>query len=140
MPLIEETYIDSGQVRYFFRHPFIHDTATQVAVESLYCAGEQEAFWEMHDWLYFNVDQWAYAEDPISNLVERTAPELGLDGTALTTCLQEGRYRELVEDLGDDATARGVTATPTFLINDRLVQGFMPFEQFSQIIEEELQP
>jgi protein-disulfide isomerase len=111
-----------------------------LAAESLYCAGEQGRFWEMHDWVFFHVDDWAYADDVVSTLVSSPTAELGLDAAAMETCLLEERYRGKLESILADAVNRGVgTTTPTFQINERpLLRGALPFEEFQRIIEEEL--
>ncbi len=109
-----------------------------MAAEALYCAGEQGKFWEMHDWEYRNARRLTGETDLVAVLVSQAAAELGLDGTALETCLREDRYRPRLEKIMEDALARGVQGTPSFLINERGVEGAAPFETFRQIIEEEL--
>ncbi len=133
------TYIRSGQVRYIYR-PYLNlgDTFQRMAAEALYCAGEQGKFWEMHDWEYKNVSRLTGGGDVVAVLVGQAAPELGLDGDRLETCLREDRYRSRLQEIMDDALARGVQATPTFLINDRPLEGAAPFEVFRQMIEEKL--
>lgn len=139
MPQIESAYVDTGKVRYLFRAVFIDQyPETRLAVEALYCAGEQGKFWEMHDWLYTNAEDWPYAHDVAQFLAQQAAPKLGLDGAALETCLRQERYRSRVEGLQKRMAARGIDRTPSFLINGRLVSGAQPFDEFRRIIEEEL--
>ncbi len=109
-----------------------------MAAEALYCAGEEGKFWEMHDWEYKNVSLLIGETDLVAVLVGRAAPELGLDGAKLEACLREDRYRNRLQEIMDDARDRGILSTPTFLINDRPLEGAAPFEIFRQIIEEEL--
>ena len=54
--LIEEEYIKTGKVALVFRTVgFIDQSlALQQAVESVYCAGEQDAFWGFHDLIFAN--------------------------------------------------------------------------------------
>ncbi len=139
MPRLQQDYIDTGKVRYIFR-PVFNSAPTFLAAEALYCTGEQGRFWEMHDWLFFNEEAWIQAGDPVLVFVQRAALELGLDGAALSACMQENRYRERVEEVVRDAQQRGVDRTPTFLINDYLLLGARPYSTFRQIIEEELRP
>jgi protein-disulfide isomerase len=51
---------------------------------------------------------------------------------------QDQELRTKVQADMAEATSLGVTATPTFFINGRLVSGAMPFETFSTIIDAEL--
>ena len=144
MPQIKRAYIDTGKVRYIFR-PFVGDLnrfpADRLAAEALYCAGEQDPdkFWEMHEWLFSHAEDWLYADDVVAALVVSPTAELDLDGDALEQCLREERYRDKIQSILDGARARGINSTPTFQINDRpLLIGARPFEEFRQIIEEEL--
>ncbi|MBN1484526.1 MAG: thioredoxin domain-containing protein [Chloroflexia bacterium] len=137
MPRLEQSYIEQGQVRYAARLLF-YDEHSRLGVEAVYCAAEQASFWEMHAWLFEHLDDWYYADDVIAMLALSSSAELGLDGAALESCLHEGRYRQQVEDLRQDAVDRGIKYTPTFLINDVPLIGAQPFAEFQRVIEEEL--
>lgn len=137
MPLLEKRYIETGKVRYIFR-PLIWDTEElngRLAAEALYCAGDQGRFWEMHDWMFNNVDRWGREADLIGALDRMAVPELGLDGKALRYCLESETYKEKVVALTNDAKSRGITSTPTFLVNDTLLMGMQTITQFSAAIE-----
>ena len=115
------------------------DRTNRLAAEAIYCAAEAGKFWEMQEWLYFNVDRWSSADDVVTALSEMAAPEVGVDGAGLAVCLREERYRSRLEAFADDADRRGVTGTPSFLIGGRTISGAYPFEAFQQAIEEALQ-
>ena len=66
------------------------------------------------------------------------AGALSLDTAAFTSCLEAGTFRNEVQKATDVAQSLGVVATPTFLINGRVVTGAQPFEAFQRIIEAEL--
>jgi protein-disulfide isomerase len=117
-----------------------NDRTNRLAAESLYCAGETGKFWEMHDWLYYNVDTWSSADDIVTVLSEVAAPEVGVDGAGLANCLQEERYRAQLEAFMDDAQQRGIQSTPSFLVGGQPIVGAYPFETFREVIEEALQP
>ncbi len=62
----------------------------------------------------------------------------GLDINAFNNCLDSDRYRdEVLKDLADGSSL-GVTGTPTFFINGRMIVGAQPYEAFKTIIEDEL--
>ena len=55
------------------------------------------------------------------------------------TCVDEHRYKAVVEadqQAGNDA---GVNGTPAFFVNGRLLSGAQPFEAFKRVIDEELE-
>ena len=109
----------------------IHSQA-QKAAEAAQCAQEQGKYWEYHDLLFENQQ----ALD-IGSL-KAYAEQLGLDTDDFDDCLDSGRFAsEVAKDL-TDGQGYGVTATPTFFINGRLVRGAQPFSVFQALIEEQL--
>ena len=142
MPLIEQEYIATGKVRYIYRPlgDFSKDRDSRLAAESIYCAGEQGKFWELHNWMYTNAALWSASGDIVNTLVVTASAALGLDGARMGSCLNSERYQSRVLGFVDDATSRGIYSTPTFLINKTLLVGTQPIESFRTYIEEELTP
>jgi protein-disulfide isomerase len=129
---VEETYGD--RIRIAFRDlPLIqmHPNATRAA-EAAACAHVQGKFWEMHDKLFANQDKLG-AED-----LKKHAADLGLDTAAFGQCVESGKYKDEWKKDADAATAYGLSGTPAFFINGRLVVGAQPFDAFAQVIDEEL--
>lgn len=107
-------------------------THAQKAAEAAQCAHEQGNYWEYHDLLLRN--QQALTIDSLQGYAE----QLGLDMMSFDECLESGRYTtEVQQDLADGETY-GVTGTPTFFVNGRLLVGAKPFSAFQAAIEEEL--
>jgi protein-disulfide isomerase len=141
MPQIQETYIDTGQVRYVFKDfPLAFHPNAQKAAEASRCAGVQGAYWPMHEQLFEDQAAWS-GLDP-AQAVETFvgyAADMGLDAEAFRRCLASGQFAEqIAADLqaGQEAGARG---TPSFLVNGQLLVGAYPFETFQQMIEAELE-
>lgn len=66
------------------------------------------------------------------------ATELNLDATSLKSELKEGKEtKQLDEDLAM-ASDLGLTTSPSFLINGRLIKGNPPLAHFAKILNEEL--
>lgn len=128
-------------MRYIYR-PYLADYATnypeRIGAEALYCAGEQAKFWEMHDWLFNNVESWVYAADPLSAIVQGAATANQLDAGRLEKCLRQERYYSHIQGIAADAARRGIQGTPSFLIGDTPLIGNWPYEKFREIIEEAL--
>lgn len=138
-PLIETQFVETGQVRYIFR-PYVGDDFSRLVAESVYCAGDQGKFWEMHEWTFANVERLVESADLVQTLAEEGGAELGLDTAVMRDCLLQGRHQVLVAVLQADASLREIPGTPSFLINGRPLAGAYPFETFKQMIEEELSP
>jgi protein-disulfide isomerase len=111
LPQIESDYVETGKVRYVFRDlPLDFHKNAFKAAEATHCAAEQGKFWEMHALLFQN--QAALGPDQIPG----HAKTLGLDATRFQQCLDSGRFAaEIRKDIAD-ATAVGITGTPSFLL------------------------
>jgi protein-disulfide isomerase len=96
------------------------------------CANEQERFWAYHDALYADAPNGAPAD------LVRYAKQVGLNVDAFEQCLASGKYDAPVQSDFDEGTNAGVTGTPAFFINGRLIPGGQPLERFIQVIDEEL--
>jgi protein-disulfide isomerase len=129
---IESTY--KGRVRFVWKHlPLVsihsHAMDASIAAEA---ARKQGRFWEYHDKLFANQTQLEPQD------LRKYAEELGLNLTRFDRDRADQDVKTKVLEDMTEATSLGVTSTPTFFINGRLVSGAMPFETFSTIIDEEL--
>ena len=70
--------------------------------------------------------------------MKRYAQELGLDAAAFDECVDTRKHRDAVESDYMQGGQLGLNATPTFLINGRLLSGAQPFDAFQTIIDDEL--
>ena len=52
--------------------------------------------------------------------------------------MASGKYQAAVQKDVDEGTRLGVSGTPAFFINGRLVSGAKPLESFARVIEDEL--
>ena len=121
-------------VRVVYRHlPLenIHSRA-RPAAEASACAADQDQFWAYHDKLFENQRKLEDAD------LERYAEEVGLDKAVFETCVAERTHREKVDVDTAAAQGAGVTGTPAFFVNGRLLTGARPAEDFFKIIEAEL--
>jgi protein-disulfide isomerase len=100
--------------------------------EAARCAGEQGKFWPYHDKLFANAPK-AGPDD-----LKAYAKEVGLDSAAFDTCVRNGKYQSAVQKDIDEGGAAGVTGTPAFFINGRLLSGAQPLESFARVIDDEL--
>jgi len=134
LPLIKSEYIDTGKVKLVYRDfplTSIHPMALPAA-EAAECVHEQggdEAYFEYHDVLFEN-SQFLSVEG-----MKQWAQDLGYD---ISDCLDSGQMRSEVQKDLADGQSYGVTGTPGFLINGKLLSGAQPFPAFQQAIEAEL--
>lgn len=120
-----------GKIRYVHRdYPLPFHKAARPAAEAARCAGEQDKFWEAHDALF-------KAQITETNVVD-TVVAAGADKAKLEACLADGHIKPMIDE---DMTAGGevgVSGTPAFFINGRMLSGAQPFERFKDIIDAEL--
>lgn len=140
---IIDQYVKTGKARFAYRDfAFLGDESI-AAAEAAACANEQGSFWQYHDNLYNYLWDNYYAKGKSGENVgafssanlNRLAADLGLDGARFSACLSGHKYRSDVEKDTADGRARGVSGTPAFLINGKLVVGAQPFSEFKTAIE-----
>jgi len=112
-PVVRELLGDFGDLRYVWRHLPLNDVHphAQVAAEASEAAGEQGAFWEMHDRLL------AHQEALAPKDLIRYAGQLGLDVEGFTDELRRHTHASRVAEDVDGADLSNVSGTPTFFIN-----------------------
>ena len=122
-----------GKIRLVYRNlplTSIHPDA-QGAAEAAMCANEQNQFWEYHDKLF--------AGDALgADIYSQYASDLGLNMDKFETCVQQGKYRQAVQEDSDFALNLGINSTPTFFVNGLAVVGAQPLSVFQQVIDKEL--
>ena len=69
-------------------------------------------------------------------LILAIAEDVGLDGKALNTAIERGRYLARLEETSRKAKASGITAVPTFVIEGYgMISGAQPYERFRLIMQ-----
>lgn len=129
---LREQYGD--QIHLVFRdYPLPSHHGATHAAEGVHCAEEQGKFWEMSDRLFARNGSAVTDAD-----LTRTASDVGVDAAKFNECLASGRHRLDWEASQAEGVRVGVTSTPTFYINGRMVIGAAPYEAFAAIINDEL--
>ena len=133
---VRDTYGD--QVKLVFANfPLtIHPNSDEAAWAGE-CAFDQGKFWEYHDKLFDEQENWANLSDP-QDAFMTYARDLGIDEAGFSACYDGEEARGRVEyDLQEGNAAR-INSTPTFVINGQRVSGAQPFDKFKEIIDAEL--
>jgi protein-disulfide isomerase len=124
------TYGD--KIRFVYRHyPLEFHATARPAAEASACAAAQGKFWEYHDKLFASSD---LTEAKLKAL----AGEVGLDQAKFDDCFAKKQFKDDIDKDMADASSVGVTGTPAFFINGRMLSGAQPFEKFKEIIDDEL--
>lgn len=135
-PQILEEYED--QIYYIFHdYPLSFHPHAQKLAEVARCAGDQNQYWEMHDLIFENQEEWSSKQN-IDVDIDSFVTQLGLNKEEFDDCLDSGKYTQAVNDSIELGTEVGVQGTPTFFINGQKLVGARPYADFKAIIDAEL--
>lgn len=125
--------IYGDRVRFVYRHyPLPNHPNARPAAEAAACADQQGQFWPYHDLLFANPAKLADAD------LKAHAAAAGMDTAKFNACVDGKLTKDAVDLDMKEAADAGVSATPTFFINGRSLEGAQPFEAFKRLIDEEL--
>ncbi len=135
---LKKDYIDTGKVKFAFRHYAFLGPASVTAANAVECANEQGQFWQMHDYLYQNqpaeTDTSMYTTDNLTTI----AGNLGMNTDQFKNCLSSTKYQKNVDQDMQDGQQAGVSGTPTFYINGTQLVGAQPYSSIKAVIDQAL--
>ena len=106
----------------------------RAASEAARCAGEQGKFWEFHDKVY------AGGSDSSPATMTQYAREVAVaDMPTFEACVSARKHQAVVQRDVAEGIKLGLTGTPGFFINGRLLSGAQPLDAFTSIIDAELE-
>jgi protein-disulfide isomerase len=109
--------VKAGKIRFVY-HPMAFLGPESVAASNAAtCAGDEGKFWPYHDLLFAE-------QAPVENSgflstgqLLAFGRQLGLTDSHFVTCVRNGTYVPWSNHITDEASQRGVNATPTILVN-----------------------
>src|SRR5262245_39981883 len=127
------------KVKFYFKHyplPF-HPWAEAGAIAAE-CAKQQktDAFWVVYKGLFEG--QAGITADNVKQKVTEMLASSNLDMTKFNDCFDNKKPLPEVKAQMAEGSSVGISGTPGFIINGRLVSGAQPFENFKNIIDDEL--
>ncbi len=128
------TYVNSGKVSYTFEAINVIGPESIRSAEAAYCAGDQNKFWEYHDYLYSNQgaeNGGSFSDDRLMQFAQL----LGLDMNKFTPCFQNGETANRVTQAQAVATQYGINATPSFVVNGKVFVGLISLTEMQQAID-----
>ena len=137
-PKLLAEYIEPGKVRFVYRD-FPRGLGNPLrAADAARCAGEQKAYWPMHDRLFNSDGQFDH------DSLKQYATELQLNSEEFSQCLASHRYMAAIEKDLRDAGSLGIRGTPAFVLfptqvpedlNLIVIPGAFPYETFKEEID-----
>ncbi|WP_166264041.1 DsbA family protein [Marinobacter caseinilyticus] len=134
---LKKQYVETGKVRFvFFDFPLKQHENAMPAAQAARCAGDQDAYWPMHDRLFSAQSEWNTSSTPVE-VFTRYAGELGLQERRFKSCLTSELHLEDVTQSRQVAVQLRVASTPTVMVdNIRLTQP--GWAQLSAVVKREL--
>ncbi len=77
------------------------------------CAGDQDAWWEFHDYYFEGPSREAYTRDG----AVAVASEFDLDTDQFAQCMDDQAHLDRIYRQHTDAVSRGLSNTPAILVN-----------------------
>lgn len=136
MPDVRQRLLPTGRVRWrFVNFPLEGHTKSPYAHLAAACANEQGRFWEMHDLIYQNQEDWVTSNSS-ERMIDGYADRVGLDKARYQSCVKERRsWGQVLADkaFGDSV---GVThGTPTFFFNGREITGTVSVDRLVHMVD-----
>ncbi|MBI5732083.1 MAG: DsbA family protein [Candidatus Magasanikbacteria bacterium] len=136
LPQIVSDYIDKGKVRLVFRDfPLSFHPNAKPAALAAECAKDQggdEMYYKFHDKIFGNQETLSV------DSLKKWAGELGLKTAQFNDCLDTKKFEKEVDKDFADGQSYGVSGTPAFFINGKMISGAQPFSVFKTAIDEAL--
>lgn len=132
-PEMNDLVETDGGIRYVIKEfPILGEQsvlASQFAIATRNVAGD-EAYKQVHDALM------TLRADVTRPALERLAKDLGLDTDAILAAMAAPEVAEEISANHALAQAMGISGTPTFVVGDQMLRGYLPPEQMMQVVDE----
>ena len=137
-PQLKQAYIEPGKVKLVWHDFTWIGEESRTAAQAARCAGQQGQFWAYHDYLYAHQRGENAGQFSPQNLKSFAATLNLPDTAAFNACLDSGRDLQAIRDAFAQGRARGIVATPYFLIDGQPREGLPTLNQFSALLDAEL--
>ena len=137
-PQIKANFIDTGKVRLIYREVYFNRPSLWAAMIAR-CA-PADRYFGIVDLLFERQAEWsgAFDSEPMMKELYSIGRQAGLTDEQMQACVTDRAFAEgLVAEFQKNATADGIDATPTFLINGTKVSN-MNYADFAKLLDEKL--
>ncbi len=130
VPDVEELISSDGNIRFVVKEfPILGEQsliASRFAISTLQTAGD-DAYKAVHDALL------AFEGDFTERALTRLADALGLDGGAIVDNMNSPDVDDVIAANHNLARALQINGTPTFVMENRMLRGFVPLDQMRAV-------
>lgn len=123
-------------VRFVYRHFPLSQHANAIPASlASEAASSQGKFWEMYSLLFDNHTDWAELKDPNPVFIGY-ATKLGLNIEVFKADIASSTLKQKIADSVKEGTTIGISGTPTFFVNGKVIDNPQSYEEFKTIIEQ----
>lgn len=128
-PELMNKYVKTGKIKIEFRNlPLTMHPNSLFMAKSIVCVNENGNVKDLQDFLFNN-------DNLTQEQIKSKAIKLSKNLLQYKICFSNLKTDELIKNDIGDATANGIFGTPSFVIDNKLYVGLMPFKEISNIIE-----
>ena len=132
-PEVNDLVETDGDIRYVVKEfPILGEQsvlASRFAIATRNIVGD-EAYKQIHDALM------TLRSDVTRPALERLAEELELDAEAIFAGMEAPEVAEEIEANRALAQSMGISGTPTFVVGDQMLRGYLPLDQMMLVVDE----
>jgi protein-disulfide isomerase len=120
---LKADYIDTGKIKFVFRELPSHNPPVDAAIFAIARCSGQENFFNVIDKAFEDQQQIEMASQrgQARETLAELASGFGFSTERFEACIRDPANRQRIFDMQADADRRGVTGTPTFFVNDVMV-------------------
>ncbi len=126
-------YVQTGKVRFAVKYAYGHSGGHPAQLVA-WCLNDQGLYWKFYPLAFAHQDD---VED-LTKMITLAKTISGMDSKKLQTCLDSKKYDSRFDAEVAEGTAAGVSGTPAFFVNGKLVEGAVPYSQIKALIDSEL--
>jgi len=136
-PFVKEILKSYGSsIHYTLRYMPFHQNST-FAAALLEGAREQDKYWEALEVAFLKQPEWGAHHEPKPELLVNYLVNLGLNREKLLAATKNQEILDRIKKDQADGSSAGVTGTPTFFVNGRMLRELGP-QPLRALIDEEL--
>lgn len=136
-PMLKKLNQDfENNIQFVYRHfPLPQHNNAKPSAYAAESAGKQGKFWEMHDLIFENHDEWAAkSNSETKEIFIKYASSLNLDIEKFKNDFDSQEIKNRVENDSKTGFKLKINATPTFFLNGKKLQNPRSYDEFKNIL------
>ncbi|MDZ4761151.1 MAG: thioredoxin domain-containing protein [Alphaproteobacteria bacterium] len=121
---LKADYIDTGRIKFIFRELPSHNPPVDASIFAIARCSGAEAYFDVIDEAFVQQQQIERASQSVDGprkALTALAAKFGLDAKEFEACVKDPAMIDRILAVQAEAEARNVSGTPTFFINDKLI-------------------